>query len=178
MIPQEALQQYRSIRAPASLQETVMKKMTEPVATAVPVKKTVTAWKPMLAAAACLAVIVTAALAGTGGTRLTADGTSIGAAPVAVSQPAGVARAFALAAEEPLVLELSVNQEVRQNQTAVSHGEVILEDPVDGATRLQWIITDPSVTKEATLTLNIENRKTQYLLHADANGIWYMEKSK
>lgn len=177
MIPQETLNQYRSIRAPASLQETVMKKMTEPQNNVL-AKKTNTAWKPILAAAACLAVILTASLPGMKGTKLTADGISIGAAPVAITQPVNTARAFSLAAVEPLVLDLCVNHEIQNKQTNVSHGEIVLDDPVSGATHLQWIITDPDETREATLTLNIKNRKTQYLLHADANGVWYMEKTK
>jgi len=177
MIPQEAIEKYRSVRAPASLQETVMKKMAEPHPV-IPIKKRNNTWKPMIAAAACVAVILLAGIPGRNGTRLTVDGTSIGAAPVAVSQPASAPRAFALAAAEPLILDLSVNQELKKTQTAVSHGEIVLDDPVNGATTLQWIITDPDQAQEATLTLNIKNREAQYLLHADANGVWYLEKTK
>lgn len=177
MIPQEAIAKYRSIRAPASLQETVMKKMAvdTPV---IPMKKRIPTWKPLLAAAACVAVIFIAGLPGRNGTRLSVDGTSIGAAPVEVSQSAFAPRTFALAAAEPLILDLSVNQEISMPQTAVSHGEIVLDDPVNGATTLQWIITDPQQTREATLTLNIKNHEAQYLLHADANGVWYLEKTK
>jgi len=177
MIPQETIANYRSVRAPASLQETVMKKMAEgtPV---ISMKKRNSTWKPLLAAAACVAVILIAGIPGRNGTRLRVDGTSIGAAPVVVSQPASAPRAFALAAAEPLILDLTVNQEIGMPQTAVSHGEIVLDDPVNGATTLQWIITDPQQTREATLTLNIKNREAQYLLHADANGVWYLEKTK
>jgi len=176
MIPRETVNLYRSIQAPASLEETVRMKMQSAVP-ATPAKKKHQSWKPMLAAAACVAVVLLAGVTGKSGTKLTMNGTTVGAAPVAVSAPAAP-RAIALAAAEPLVLELSLNQEIGQTQAQVSHGEIVLDDPVNGATTLQWIITDPEVSEDATLTLNIKNQKTQYLLHADAQGVWYMEKTK
>lgn len=173
MIPKSTLALYNSIKAPDSLQQRIEAKLDGTA----PVTKRKNRWAPILAAAACSAIIIAASLPQRSAPALSAGGVKIGTAPVVVAQSAGNQRALALmAASEPLsvLLELPAGTDA---QCSVSHGEVLQEeDPAGKCDILRWVIADPQSEMTATLALTIENKTHTYTLHADAFGVWYMEK--
>ena len=175
MIPKSTVALYKSIKAPDSLQQLVEAKLDG----AAPASKKKQPWAPVLAAAACVAIVIAAALPRRADHALSAGGVSIGTAPVVVAQSAQQQRsAFALAAQEPLIISLELPENAGAS-IAVSHGEIQQEeDPAGMHHEVRWVIPDASGDLRATLALTIDNNTATYTLHADAFGVWYMEKEQ
>ena len=167
MIPESTAALYKSIKAPDSLQQRIDAKMAE-----TPAEKKKNRYLPILAAAACLAVVISLTVPRQA--TISINGNTVGTTPVAIAQPAPMQRAIALAAAEPLVIELELNSK-KDAAITVTHGEIEKEDTANGSI-IRWIIADPQSYMAAKLALTINNRTTTYTLHADAFGVWYMEK--
>lgn len=166
MIPESTAALYRSIKAPDSLQQRIEAKTAE-----TPAAKRKIRYLPMVAAAACLAVVVSLSVPQQA--TLTIGGNTVGNSPIAAVQPAPMQRAISTAAAEPLIVELELSK--KDAVIAVSHGTFEKEDTAKGCL-IRWSIDDAQSDMTATLALTIDNRTTTYTLHADALGIWYMEK--
>ena len=160
MFPQEAKDLYQSIHAPERLREKVMAQPAAPKAA----RRT---WTYYVAAAACFALLCTAAIGlfPSPATVSGVDGEMIGSTPVCVSMPAAAARNDVLVASEARK-ELEFVLDNTEADVTVSLGDVQIEE--NGI--LRWSL--PADTKDAVLTVN----KTTYLLYCDDAGAWYMKK--
>jgi len=177
MFSKEAIALYKSIHAPASLQETVERKLQEPVAESKVVHHPAKAWRTVLASAACIAVIIAVGVFAFPGNQLKVDGDTIGYKPVAVTSYAEINRSknLTVAIALPVVIEMEVASE--DVEVAVSHGTTT-KNSVKGKTVITWDIGVPAETPNETLTLTIKGKTTQYTLYGDDQGVFYMEKKK
>ena len=171
MISKECIALYRSIQAPASLKETIEKKQETVISVSTANKRHT--GRRILPLAACLALVILAGIPflknppGRGGNETA----------VRITEQNGFIRSYAAEAQaQPLVLSLDMPAASAKTAT-VSHGEIMISNDQSPAV-VQWVIHDPSPEQQATLTLIIEDNLVQYLLHLDAEGIWYLELEK
>lgn len=138
-----------------------------------------------LAAAACLALIVTAAFLAQRAPQagLFIGGTPLADDPIPIEQPAPMALAPARAAQ-PLSIPLTVGSGEKAVEVSVSGG--VLDSPLDSTPRalscrtvsggeaLTWTIERPD--KDAVYTLRLDGRPAAVLRYDAANGWWAAEK--
>lgn len=172
MFSKEAQDLYRSIHAPDSLKEKIRQRMETPAQK--PKQKHY--WKPALTAAACLALVILAALNSlhSPAVELTLNGTLVENSPVAVTESAPMAaRAMPAAAGiMEIALELTKEESVT---VSVSYGEVQRTSP----TSLVWSIpADVLPDSGADLTLAVNEKEIIYSLFCDDAGSWYLVKAK
>ncbi len=173
MFSKETIDLYHSIRAPQSVMDAIDRKMDQPAATS---SKRKNILSPVLAAAACLAVILWAGVLSPESDMLIVNGNKISNAAVAVYDENASRSAVAFASNNAFSLTLSLPK--NSQALSVSIGELLeSEDSVKSGRNFTWLI--PSATEEttATLTFSIDEKVLSYTLHADTNGVWYMEKT-
>ncbi len=173
MFSKEAIALYRSIRAPQSVMDAIDRKIEQPATTKAKKK---TPWAPVLAVAACLALILSTGILSPESETLLVNGNQITGAAVAVYDENASRSAVTPASNNAFSLALSLPK--NSQDFSVSLGELLeSEDSVKNGRNLTWLI--PSATEEttATLTFSIDEKVLSYTLHADTNGVWYMEKT-
>lgn len=177
MFSKEAIALYKSIHAPASLQESVERKLQQPISESKPVHSPVKAWRTVLASAACIAVIIAVGVFAFPGNTLKVDGQTIGYKPVAVTSYEEINRSknLAVAVALPVIIEMEVANDDVEVAVSSGHWE---KNSVKGKTVITWDLGVPAETPHATLTLTIDGETTQYLLYGDDQGVFYMEKKK
>lgn len=162
MFSPEDIRLYKSIQAPDTLREKVLGN----AAAEAPKKKNHRTAFGAALIAACLALAAVSLYPGASPT-IRFEGQAIGSAPVAVFGEANAQMGVRTASLFPTVIELEVSEDA---DIAVSHGDS--ERTAAGV--LLWSL--PSDVTEATVTVTQKNRSTLYFLHADTDGVWYMEK--
>ena len=173
MFSKETIDLYRSIRAPHSVMDAIDRKMEQPIRTS---NKKKNIWAPVLAAAACLAVILSTGVLSPKSDMLIVNGNQVSNVAVAVYDENVARSALSLASSDVISLTLTLPKKSQNH--AVSLGEISeSEESVKSGRSFTWLI--PTTTEEttATLTFTIDKILHTYELHADSNGVWYMEKT-
>ena len=141
----------------------------------------------ILAAAACLALVLTAALTMTRRapeTSILIGGTALADVPVPIEQPAP----FTLDARntQPLSVSLTVGS-VEDGTMRVSVSDGVLDSPLDsfpralssrsvsGGETLTWVVAAPD--SSAVYTLSLDGRAAAVLRYDDAHACWFAERS-
>lgn len=140
----------------------------------------------MLAAAACLALIVTATLLTRQAPQadLLIGGTPLAGAPIPIEQPAAMTLT-PMRAAQPLSIPLSVESRA-DSSVEVSVSDGVLDSPLDsfpralscrtvrGGEALTWTIERPDEGSVYTIRLN--GKPSAVLRYDSANGYWAAEK--
>ena len=138
----------------------------------------------ILAAAACLALVLTAALTMTRRAPETIGGSALSSAPIPIEQPAP----FTLDARntQPLSVSLTVGS-AEDGTLRVSVSDGVLDSPLDsfpralssrsvsGGETLTWVVAAPD--SSAVYTLSLDGRATAVLRYDDAHACWFAERS-
>lgn len=142
----------------------------------------------VLAAAACLALILTAALTMTRRapeTDILIGGTALSAAPIPIDQPAPLALDGRSMDTPPLCVALSIESRSGDALT-VSVSEGVLDSPADSSPRalssrsaasgevLTWTVETPD--ENARYTLSLDGKPAAVLRYDAANGYWAAER--
>ena len=128
----------------------------------------------MLAAAACLVLISTAALVmhRTPETDIYIDGTALSADPVPIDQPMPMALDGRSTDVQTLCLSLSF--ESRTDSTAASSPRALSARTVSAGEILLWTIDPPD--ESAVYTLYLDGKAAAVLRCDSANGYWVAER--
>ena len=176
MIPHRTVTLYQSIKAPDTLRQKLEAKLQE---APVPLKRKTyarTYWKAVAGLAACAALALLFWNPQRPSADLCVNGIQITDTPVAVSAQGLQRSAVPLSAENTLTIPLELPQKMLPS-VEVSHGSISpAEESSAGPVSCLWTISLPLSDNSATLTVTRDGRSICYLLHVDADGVWYMER--
>lgn len=151
-------------------------------------KRKVRAFPRVLAAAACLALILTAALTVTqraSETDIVIGGTALSDTPIPIDQPAPMALDGRSTDAQPLCVALSIESRSGDAPT-VSVSEGVLDPPADPSPRalssrsaasgevLTWTVETPD--ENARYTLSLDGKAAAVLRYDGAKGCWVAER--